>query len=162
MRCSKMKTKSLYLSACCLAALWTASARLNLQASSPQQSAPDSVLAQHRAVLDKYCVTCHNQRAKTAGLALDGMDLSKVSGHAESWERVVRKLRTGAMPPAGMPRPEKPLATSLVSWLETELDRAALERPNPGRPTLHRLNRAEYRNAIRDLLALRIDPASLL
>lgn len=118
--------------------------------------------AEPRAVLDKYCVTCHNQRSKTAGLALDGMDLSKVSGHAESWEKVVRKLRTGAMPPAGMPRPDKPLAASVVSWLETELDRAAFERPNPGRPTLHRLNRAEYRNAIRDLLALEIDAASLL
>ena len=115
-----------------------------------------------RAVLDKYCVTCHNQRAKTAGLTLEGVDLSKISGDAEIWEKVVRKLRTGAMPPAGMPRPEKPVTASVVSWLEAELDRAAIERPNPGRPTLHRLNRAEYRNAIRDLLALDIDAASLL
>ena len=118
--------------------------------------------AEPRAVLDKYCVTCHNQRAKTARLTLEGMDLSKMSGDTEKWEKVVRKLRTGAMPPAGMPRPEKPVTVSVASWLEAALDRAAIERPNPGRPTLHRLNRAEYRNAIRDLLALDIDAASLL
>ena len=115
-----------------------------------------------RAVLDKYCVACHNQGVQTAGLALDALDLAHVSGSAEVWETVVRKIRTGAMPPAGMPRPDKSLADGVVSWLETELDRAAIEHPNPGRPTLHRLNRAEYRNAIRDLLALEIDAASLL
>ncbi|HUE84948.1 MAG TPA: DUF1587 domain-containing protein, partial [Vicinamibacterales bacterium] len=116
----------------------------------------------HRAVLDKYCVTCHNQRAKTAGLALDALDPARVSDSAEAWETVVRKIRSGAMPPVGMPRPDKALADGVVSWLETELDRAALEDPNPGRPTLQRLNRAEYRNAIRDLLALEIDAASML
>jgi len=115
-----------------------------------------------RTVLDRYCVTCHNQRAKTAGLALDALDLARVIDRAEVWEKVVRKIRTGAMPPAGLPRPEKALADDVASWLETQLDRAALEHPNPGRPTLHRLNRAEYRNAIRDVLGLEIDAASLL
>ena len=115
-----------------------------------------------RAVLDKYCVTCHNQRMKTGGLALDVLDLAQLSEHADVWEKVVRKIRTGAMPPVGRPRPDKALSESLASWLEADLDRAALEHPNPGRPTLHRLNRVEYRNAIRDLLALEIDPASLL
>ena len=115
-----------------------------------------------RAVLDKYCVTCHNQRTKTAGLALDVLDLAQVSEHADVWEKVVRKIRTGAMPPVGRPRPDKALSDSVASWLEADLDRAALEHPNPGRPTLHRLNRVEYRNAIRDMLALEIDPASLL
>jgi len=115
-----------------------------------------------RAVLDQYCVVCHNQRLKTAGLMLDTLDLAKVGDHAEVWEKVVRKLRTGAMPPAGMPRPGKTLAAGTASWLEDQLDRAAAEHPNPGRPTLHRLNRAEYQNAIRDLLALDIDAASLL
>ena len=115
-----------------------------------------------RPVLNKYCVTCHNQRTKTAGLALDALDLANVGEHAEEWEEVVRKVRTGAMPPVGRPRPDKALSEGLVSWLETELDRAAMAKPNPGRPTLHRLNRAEYRNAIRDLLALDIDVASLL
>ena len=115
-----------------------------------------------RAVLDKYCVTCHNQRLKTAGLTLDALDLTHVSNSAEAWEKVVRKIRTGAMPPAMLPRPEKAAADGVVSWLETELDRAASEHPNPGRPTLQRLNRSEYHNAIRDLLALDIDAASLL
>jgi hypothetical protein len=107
-------------------------------------------------------VVCHNRQAKTAGLMLDSLDLAQVGDKAEVWEKIVRKLRTGAMPPAGMPRPDKALADSTASWLEAKLDRAALEHPNPGRPTLHRLNRAEYRNAIRDLLAVEIDAASLL
>jgi mono/diheme cytochrome c family protein len=115
-----------------------------------------------RAVLDKYCVTCHNQRMKTAGLALDALDLAQLGDHAEVWEKVVRRIRTGAMPPVGRPRPDKALSASVTSWLEKGLDRVALEHPNPGRPTLHRLNRVEYRNAIRDMLALEIDPASLL
>src|SRR5262245_39499889 len=115
-----------------------------------------------RAVFDRYCVGCHNQRAKLGGLALDTLDVSDVSQHADLLEKVVRKLRTGAMPPAGRPRPDKALSESVTSWLEARLDRASLANPNPGRPTLHRLNRVEYRNAVRDLLALEIDPASLL
>ena len=115
-----------------------------------------------RAVFDKYCITCHNQRMKVGGLALDTLDLTQVSDHAEQWEKVIRKLQTGAMPPVGRPRPDKAVAASVTSWLEAELDRAAVDHPNPGRATLHRLNRAEYRNAIRDLLAVDIDPASLL
>jgi len=115
-----------------------------------------------RAVLDKYCITCHNQRLRTAGLALDALDVAQPGQRAEEWEKVVRKLRTGAMPPPGRPRPDKALADGVTSWLEAELDRAALEHPKPGRPTLHRLNRVEYRNAVRDMLALEIDPASLL
>jgi mono/diheme cytochrome c family protein len=115
-----------------------------------------------RAMFDKYCITCHNQRLKTGGLALDALDLAQVSEHAEEWEKVVRKLRTGAMPPVGRPRPDKALSESVTTWLEEELDRAALMHPNPGRSTLHRLNRVEYRNAVRDMIALDIDPASLL
>src|SRR5215813_1159341 len=115
-----------------------------------------------RAVLDKYCITCHNQRTKTAGLALDVLNVSTVSAQAETWEKIVRKVRTGAMPPAKLPRPDKAAADSVVAWLETELDRSAVGHPNPGRPTLHRLNRSEYRNAIRDLLGFEIDAASLL
>jgi mono/diheme cytochrome c family protein len=113
-------------------------------------------------VLDKYCVTCHNQRMKTGGLELDTLDLAQPGDHAEVWEKIVRKLRTGAMPPAGRPRPDKALSESVTTSLEALLDRAALEHPNPGRPTLHRLNRVEYHNAIRDLFALEIDPVSLL
>ena len=131
----------------------------------PQQASSSNSAAAApapRAVLDQYCAACHNQSVKTAGLALDALDLTRVSDNAEAWETVVRKIRTGAMPPAGMPRPEKTDADGVVSWLETALDRTAVENPNPGRPTLQRLNRAEYRNAIRDLLALELDVASLL
>jgi mono/diheme cytochrome c family protein len=118
--------------------------------------------ADPRAVIDKYCVSCHSERAKTGGLTLEGADLATVQAHPESWEKVVRKLRAGMMPPPGMPAPSLDSRTALVSWVETALDRAALQAPNPGRPLVHRLNRAEYANAIRDLLDLNVDPSALL
>ena len=114
-----------------------------------------------RAMLQQYCITCHNQRARVGGLALDTLDMAHVGARADVWEQVVRKLRTGAMPPAGRLRPDTAVSNDAATWLETQLDRAALEHPDPGRPTLHRLNRSEYRNAVRDLLAIDID-ASLL
>ena len=117
---------------------------------------------QQRALLDKYCVTCHNQKAKTAGLLLDKTDISNVGPSAEVWEKVIRKVRGGLMPPAGAPRPDKAAAEGLVSYLETSLDRTAAANPNPGRALLHRLNRTEYGNAIRDLLGLEVDVTSLL
>jgi mono/diheme cytochrome c family protein len=142
----------------------TGSRSQTVRTSEPQAGAATQIPAttSSRAMLDKYCVTCHNQRLKTGGLTLDRLDLSQVSEHPEEWEKVVRKLRTGAMPPPGRPRPDQASYDSTAAWLEAELDRAALEHPNPGRPTLHRLNRAEYHNAIRELLALDIDAASLL
>ena len=116
-----------------------------------------------RVLLDTYCVTCHNERLQTGGLMLDTIDLQPVSEHAEVWEKVVRKLRGGIMPPAGMPRPDAPTQAAFVSWLETALDDAAAATPNPGRTeTLHRLNRAEYHNAIRDLLTVETDARELL
>jgi hypothetical protein len=116
----------------------------------------------HRILLNRYCVTCHNERLRTANLSLDKADVENPSAGAEVWEKVVRKLRTRAMPPAGAPRPEESSYDSLATYLETSLDRAAAARPNPGRPAVHRLNRAEYTNAIHDLLALDLDSASLL
>jgi Protein of unknown function (DUF1592)/Protein of unknown function (DUF1588)/Protein of unknown function (DUF1585)/Protein of unknown function (DUF1587)/Protein of unknown function (DUF1595)/Planctomycete cytochrome C len=113
-----------------------------------------------REILDKYCVTCHNQRLKTGGLALDTLDLGKVPAQAEVWEKVIRKLRSGTMPPAGMPRPDAATYSSLAGWIEAQIDQAS--EPYAGRPILHRLNRSEYANAVRDLLALDIDAASLL
>jgi hypothetical protein len=113
-----------------------------------------------REILDKYCVTCHNQRLKTGGLTLDTMDLGRVPAQAEVWEKVVRKLRSGTMPPAGMPRPDPATYSSLAGWIEAQIDQAS--GPYAGRPILHRLNRSEYANAVRDLLALDIDAASLL
>src|SRR6266516_537389 len=122
-----------------------------------QTSSAITAAATPRAVIDRYCVTCHNEKLKTAGLMLDRMDVQQPSGAAASWEKVVRKLRTDAMPPAGLPRPDKITNNALASYLEDELDRAADERPNPGRPAIHRLNRTEYTNAIRDLLAVDTD-----
>jgi hypothetical protein len=122
--------------------------------------------ADPRALLDKYCVTCHNQQARTAGLMLDKADVSDtpsgIPSNPEIWEKVIRKLRSGTMPPPGNPRPEKAEAANLIATLEASLDRAAASRPNPGRFILHRLNRTEYGNAIRDLLALDTDVSSLL
>ena len=113
-------------------------------------------------VIGKYCVGCHNQRLKTGGLVLDGLDPSQAPANADVWEKVVRKLRANAMPPLGMAQPDPTARQSLITSLEDQLDRAAEAHPNPGRPVLHRLNRAEYANAIRDLLALDVDAASLL
>jgi len=129
---------------------------------SAQQPAPQSA-SSHRQTLDRYCVTCHNQRLVTAGLKLDDADVANPGTGAEIWEKVVRKLRTGMMPPPNMPQPSMDDRVALLSWLETSLDKAAAAKPNPGRTeTLRRLNRTEYQNAIRDLLAVDIDAASLL
>ncbi|MBZ5610448.1 MAG: DUF1592 domain-containing protein [Acidobacteriia bacterium] len=132
---------------------------LSLRAATPSLPA---AAKPYRALLDQYCVTCHNERAKTAGLMLDQADLSNVPAGSEVWEKVIRKLRGDAMPPPGLPRPDQTARENFVAWLETSLDRAAAAHPNPGRTAVHRLNRAEYTNAIRDLLALDIDGASLL
>ena len=118
--------------------------------------------AQYRALLNRYCVTCHSERLRTAELTLEKIDVAKVSEDAEVWEKVIRKLRTSAMPPSGLPRPDPTDYDSFATYLETELDRAAAANPNPGRPSIQRLNRTEYANAIRDLLAVEIDEGSLL
>jgi hypothetical protein len=123
----------------------------------PISSTPTTV----RAALDRYCVTCHNARIKTANLMLDRMDVAHVSESAEVWEKVVRKLRTGTMPPASAPRPDRATYDRLITSLETDLDRAAGS-SYPGRSPVRRLNRAEYANAIRDLLSLDVDVDALL
>ena len=108
-----------------------------------------------RAVLDQYCVPCHNTRLQTAGLALDAVDVTRVVEGSEVWEKVVRKLRKGDMPPAGRPRPDQATSHAVASWLETALDGDAARHPMPGTsPAFHRLSRTEYKNSIRDLLAL--------
>ena len=130
----------------------------------PPAAAQDGAAAELlRATVGRYCVTCHNDRLRTADLSLAGLDLSQVGAHAETWEKVVTKLRARTMPPAGRPRPAGDTYETLSEWLETEIDRFAAARPNPGRTeAFHRLNRAEYANAIRDLLSLDIDVAELL
>jgi mono/diheme cytochrome c family protein len=153
-----------------VATLWLASlisghpqaaARLQAERTAARSSTTDA-----RALLDTYCVGCHNERARTSatasGMLLDRADLSRVAAEPELWEKVIRKVKAGAMPPAGMPRPDAAASDALVRQLETILDREATLHPDPGRSGPHRLNRAEYRNAIRDLLALDVDPAELL
>jgi mono/diheme cytochrome c family protein len=115
-----------------------------------------------RALLDQYCVTCHNNRLKTANLSLEGLDMARAGDHPELWEKVVRKLRAGVMPPPGVRRPSLAEYDGLRDWLESEIDRRASSRVNPGAVVLHRLNRTEYANAIRDLLDLDIDVTTLL
>ena len=115
-----------------------------------------------RALVTQYCVGCHNSKTKTAGIALDKLDFANVGPAAGTWEKVLRKVRTGEMPPPGLPRPQKFAAASLSTWLEQALDSSAAANPNPGRPAIHRLNRAEYSNVVRDLLALDIKPGNLL
>ena len=124
-------------------------------------SAQETVAAQ-RSLLNKYCVTCHSDPLRTGGLSLQSLDLGNIPQGAETWEKVIRKLRVGAMPPQGMPRPDKAAVNGSASFLEEALDRAYTANPNPGRATMHRLNRAEYANAIRDLLALDVDATGLL
>ncbi len=155
---------------CCglvLAAVWG----LPLQAAAPagtgspaaqDGAAAASDAAPQRALLDRYCVACHNERLNTGGLALDRLDLADVGAAPARWEAVVQKLRAGMMPPAGRPRPTPADAEGLRRWLEAALDRAAAGRPEPGRVPTHRLNRAEYANAVRDLLALEVDGGALL
>jgi hypothetical protein len=118
--------------------------------------------AKQRALLDQYCVTCHNDRMKTANLTLAQLDLATVGDHPELWEKVVRKLRAGVMPPPDVRRPPLAEYEALRDWLEAEIDRTAATRVNPGSVVLHRLNRTEYANVIRDLLDLEIDVTTLL
>jgi len=118
--------------------------------------------ASHAALVKTYCVTCHNDKTRTGELTLEHVDLADVPKSAELWEKVIRKVRAGMMPPAGMPRPDAPTLDGFVGYLESSIDRAAAANPRPGRTALHRLNRAEYANAIRDLLSLEIDSTALL
>jgi mono/diheme cytochrome c family protein len=136
------------------------------QSSQPSTSAPRDAMADTqkvagpRAVLDKYCVGCHNMRLKTGGLALDQLDLSHLADHSQVAENVALKLRTGLMPPPNAPRPDRATLDGLIAWIEHEMDSHAVT--NLAAPGIHRLNRTEYRNAIRDLIGLKIDPARYL
>jgi mono/diheme cytochrome c family protein len=132
----------------------------------PSAQSPPAAVSDVRAALNQYCAGCHNSRVKTTatanGVVFDTADLSRIANDSEMWEKVIRKLRANAMPPAGVPRPDVATHDALVSFLETTLDRAAAEHPSPGRQSPHRLNRAEYANAIRDLLALQVDTSTML
>ncbi|HEY7170353.1 MAG TPA: DUF1592 domain-containing protein [Vicinamibacterales bacterium] len=165
---------------CCVSLLATAASHLVLTAA-PQVTEPrapsTNAAASSRAggvaiqvdaasagtAFNRYCVNCHNERLKTGGFVLNTAETAAAGQHPDVWEKVVRKLRAGVMPPAGLPRPDAGTYEGLATWLESELDRAAAAHPNPGRtPALHRFNRAEYRNAIRDLLGLDLDVSAHL
>jgi hypothetical protein len=116
-----------------------------------------------KAVVKQYCLGCHNAKLKSGALALDTVIGDPVPQHPEVWEKVVRKVRARQMPPAGLPRPDERTYGALLFSLEKALDAAADTKPNPGRTdTFRRLNRTEYHNAVRDLLAIDVDVASLL
>jgi hypothetical protein len=138
-----------------------------LRAGAPPQQQPAATLAASssapRAAVKQYCLTCHNDQIKAAGLTLAPLDVDRVGEHAATWEKVVRKLRVRMMPPPGAPRPAEATYDALVTHLETSLDRAAAAALNPGRAeTFRRLNRTEYQNAVRDLLGIDVDVSSLL
>ena len=118
--------------------------------------------AREKALIQRYCVTCHSNRVHTAGLSLESANYDDLSGSAQVWEKVVQKLYAGQMPPAKVPRPDSAAIADLIKWLETALDQAAAAKPNPGRVGVHRLNRAEYTNAVRDLLGIDVDGRSML
>jgi cytochrome c553 len=152
------------------ATLWVCAVSGMPEAASPQQNVTAGTAragpGDPAATVRQYCGTCHSARAASTatagGVVLDAPDLSRVAEHPELWENVIRRLRTGSMPPAGMPRPDAASAAALITHLERSLDAAAAAQPNPGRHALHRLNRSEYANVIRDLLSLEVDTATLL
>jgi mono/diheme cytochrome c family protein len=145
--------------ATCVASLGWIGLRAEPQtaARSVSSSAPD-----YRQTVTTYCITCHNDRLKTGDLSLEPIVKAEVAAHPDVWEKVIRKVRAGMMPPAAMPRPDPTTRAALVSSLEGALDRAAQLSPNPGRPLAHRLNRAEYANAVRDLLVVDVDVTTML
>jgi hypothetical protein len=149
-------------------ALMIVGGSLALSAGDPQQSGATpppaaAIGSPHQSTLSKYCAGCHNDKVKSAGFSLAGMDVDNIAAHSDGWEKVVRKLQGRAMPPIGRPRPDDATYDLLIAHLETSLDRIAAAYPNPGRTeTFRRLTRTEYRNAIRDLLGVEVEVESLL
>jgi mono/diheme cytochrome c family protein len=156
---AEMNTRTLKLALLLSAALVAAvySGRV-----SQAHRADTAVTEAYREMIQDYCVSCHSEKKKTAGIVLEGLDFNNVGAHTDTWEKVLRKVRTGQMPPVSAPKPEAEETSAFVNWLEKSLDQSAKLRPNPGRPAVHRLNRAEYSNAIRDLLAVDIKPGKWL
>src|ERR1044071_5889452 len=158
---------------CALAAsVWMVAAASSVPQAAPQAepqgtrpragTATSAAGADNPALIAQYCVTCHSDRLKTQGLTLQSIDFSNVGAHADVLEKATRKIKVGMMPPQGAPQPDPATRQALVAWLETSLDKAAAANPHPGRALIHRLNRAEYANAVRDLLTLDVDAAALL
>jgi hypothetical protein len=144
--------------ACIAVAAWGATTPGSVPTAAPESAPPP----RHWSLLDRYCTECHNTVDWAGGVAFDALDPTTVTEDAEVWEKAIRKMRTGMMPPAGEPRPPRAQLDRFAGELETRLDAAGLARPHPGTKSLHRLNRTEYRNAIRDLIAYDLDVATLL
>ena len=164
-----MKRSTLVLAALASASCVSIGATALAQGAKPAASAPAAAPASaqdptvtYKAMFTRYCVACHNAKALTAGLDLSSVDLNKVPDNAEVLEKVVRKLQGRMMPPPGMPRPDEATTQAFLAWTQAHLDEAAAKAPDPGRVALHRLNRDEYANAVRDLFALQVSPAALL
>ena len=161
-RC-RHKIRVLFASACIAVVISSVQSSAGPSARQTPLAATQSAPVVPRAVLDKYCITCHSQKLHTAGLDLETLDLANSGANAEVFEKVIMKLRAGSMPPAGNPRPDAATFRAVASSLELAVDRAWEANPNPGRiGAVQRLNRAEYNNAIRDLFALDIDVRPLL
>jgi hypothetical protein len=145
--------------------LWLGSVAWSVPEAANSQSgglAPPAAAASDREILDRYCVSCHNDRLKTSGLSLEKIDVASAAAAADVWEKVARKLQARVMPPQGVRRPDEATYRALEAAIESQLDAAATDHPDPGAPILHRLNRSEYANAVRDVLDLDIDVTSLL
>src|SRR5580658_3964859 len=132
------------------------------QAVKPAPAAVSPSANPNRALVDRYCVTCHNQKLRTAKLAFDLADLDHPEKDAQTWERAIRKLRGGMMPPPGMPRPTPAAVNSFATYLEDSLDKASAANFNPGSVRIHRLNRDEYANSMREMFGIDVDAAALL
>jgi mono/diheme cytochrome c family protein len=141
---------------------WGANLPLEAQRAGAQPASPAPPASPEQAFLTQYCIACHNERAKVGGLALDTLDVARVGTHAETWEKVVRKIKTGMMPPSGVRRPERAVLDGFASEVGARLDRAVPPNAGLSTPALHRLNRSEYANAVRDLLAIDADVNTLL
>src|SRR5262245_47980800 len=159
-----LQTRTLVLTgiALAMAALVPAATLQAQNSNSSSSAASSSAASDYRTTLQLYCVGCHSGPNPFAGLNLEPLDFANLEENGEIWEKLIRKLRARQMPPAGMPKPDDATLEGLVKFVESGRDRLAEVKPNPGRTTLHRLNRTEYGNAIRDLLALEIDVADLL
>jgi len=131
------------------------------QVASKAAPAPADAASQ-QALIDQYCVMCHSEALKTAGVILEGQHIDRLGDNTALWEKVLRKYSTGQMPPPGLPRPDAETSAKFTSWLEGQLNANAVAHPNPGAPAIHRLNRLEYGNTIRDLLGLEVDVNSML
>ena len=157
-----LASASFYLVAAQQAARPAAASKGKAVTKATAKTATSAASAPHKALVDRYCVGCHNSRTKTAGLALDTLSLANVGPDAEIWEKAARKLRAGMMPPPGAPQPDPAAALATVNYLEASLDQYGVTNPNPGIVALHRLNRAEYANAVEDILGVRVDASALL